>query len=198
MVVDRVLVSTEDNEITELALQLDAATPRPRPFELAGDGSRTIDLVKNLVEEGVLNSADCLLLLQPTTPLRTLADLNAACDLLERNWEKVDAVVSVCAVDGPHPYKAQVIHEGRLEALMGQDATVPRQSLPAVFLPNGALYLAKISALLNQNTFIPEKTMPWVMPALSSINLDGPLDMLLLETVVGRGLASEALIDSSG
>lgn len=195
--VDRALVSTEEAEITRLARLLEAATPSPRPAALASDTARTIDVIRSLVEEGVLGAQDCLLLLQPTTPLRTLADLDTACALLDQYWGCADAIVSVCAVDGPHPYKAQIIRDGYLSTLLGQDAAVPRQSLPAVYLPNGALYLAKVATLLEEDTFLPKRTLPHVMPAIASINLDGPLDLLLLEAAVAKGLAVEALADSS-
>lgn len=195
--VDQVLVSTEDAEIMSLALRLEAATPRPRPAELASDGARTIDTVRNLVNEKVLSKDDCILLLQPTTPLRTLENLEAACELLEEHWEDADAVISVCAVDGPHPYKMQTIREGLLEPLItGQDSSVPRQSLPAAYLPNGALYLAKTDVLLEEDTFLPKQSLPLIMPPLASINLDGPMDLLLLEAVLSKGLAGVALRDS--
>jgi len=195
--VDQVFVSTEDAEIMSLATLLDAATPRPRPIELASDCARTIDVVRNLVEEEVLSNDDCILLLQPTTPLRTLADLEAACELLEEHWEDADAVISLCAVDGPHPYKAQVIREGLLRPLInGQDSSVSRQSLPTAYLPNGAIYLAKIHVLLEEDTFLPERSLPLLMPATASINLDGLLDLLLLEAVVSKGLAYDTLKQS--
>ncbi len=195
--VDQVLVSTEDAEIMTLAVRLEAATPSLRPTELASDGARTIDVVRNLVEEKVLSNDDCILLLQPTTPLRTLENLKAACELLEDRWEDADAVISVCAVDGPHPYKTQTIRQGLLAPLFsGQDSSVPRQSLPAAYLPNGALYLAKVRVLLEENTFIPKKSLPMIMPPIASINLDGPLDLLLLEAVVSKGLVGDALRDS--
>jgi CMP-N,N'-diacetyllegionaminic acid synthase len=195
--VDHVLVSTEDAEIMSLAVRLEAATPKTRPVELASDGARTIDTVRNLVDEKVLSKDDCILLLQPTTPLRTLKNLESACELLEEHWEDADAVISLCAVDGPHPHKMQTLREGLLEPLIsGQDSAVPRQLLPAAYLPNGALYLAKIRALLDEDTFIPKKSLPLIMPSVASINLDGPLDLLLLEAVVSKGLASVALKDS--
>ncbi len=195
--VDRIFVSTDELEITALAQRLAAATPLPRPQALASDTARTIDIVRNLVEEGVLAEEDCLLLLQPTTPLRTLTDLECARTLLYESWDSADAVVSVGAVDGPHPYKAQTIRDGYLSALLGGDAAVPRQSLPAAFLPNGALYLAKLEVLLAEDTFLPRRTLPYVMPAIPSINLDGPLDLLLLEAVVAQGMAAQAIADSS-
>lgn len=194
--VDSVFVSTDDAETTALAERLGAATPVPRPAKFASDIARTIDVVRNLVEDKVLDGGDCLLLLQPTTPLRTLSDLEHARALLEARWDEADAVVSVAKVDGPHPYKAQVVRNGYLSALLGGDAAVPRQSLPVAYLPNGALYLAKLDTLLTEDTFLPHRTLPYEMTALSSINLDGPLDLLLLEAVIAKGLAAQAIADS--
>ncbi len=194
--VDVVLVSTDDIEIYALSKRLDAATPVPRPAALASDSARTIDVIRKLVDDAVLGEDDCILLLQPTTPLRTLADLDAACDVLDRRWDDADAVVSVGEVDGPHPFKAQVIRNGYLAALMGGDAAVPRQSLPSAYLPNGALYLVKINVLLGEDTFMPRRSLPHMMSVIPSINLDGPLDLLLLEAVVAKGLAAGALADS--
>jgi CMP-N-acetylneuraminic acid synthetase len=153
--------------------------------------------VRNLVEENVLSMSDCILLLQPTTPLRTLANLETACQLLIKNWHNYDAVIGVVKVDGTHPFKSQTISEGRLVPLIsGLDSSVPRQSLPVAYLPNGAIYLAKISVLLEENTFIPKRSLPLVMSSVASINLDSPLDLLLMEAVVAKGLASDALRDS--
>ena len=113
--IDKVFVSTEDTEITKLAKRLKAATPSLRPAKLASDGSKTIDTLSHLVAENLLSKNDCVLLLQPTTPLRTLDNLDVACKLLFDNWKTADAVISVNTIDGAHPYKAQKIKEGKLE-----------------------------------------------------------------------------------
>jgi CMP-N,N'-diacetyllegionaminic acid synthase len=187
--IDVVYVSTDDPDAYAIASSHGAATPRPRPAELASDGARTIDVLKNLVAEGVMRADDCVLLLQPTTPLRTRAHLASVYALLDSKWEDADAVVSVSLIDGPHPYKAQIIRDGLLHSLVAHDASVPRQSLPRAYLPNGAFYFGKSDVLLAQQTFMPDRTLPFEMDAVSSINLDTPLDLLLLETVVEQGLA---------
>jgi CMP-N,N'-diacetyllegionaminic acid synthase len=186
--VDMVYVSTDDPETYAIADAKGCATPRLRPAELATDGARTIDVIRNLVDEGGLRADDCVALLQPTSPLRTLADLNAVCGILDARWDTADAVVSVCEIEGPHPYKAQIVAGGYLRSLMGGDASVPRQSLPATFMPNGAFYLGKIDVLLSEATFMPSRAVPFVMSPAASINLDGPLDVLLLEAMMGKGL----------
>lgn len=187
--VDKVYVSTDDPEMYAIALENGCATPSLRPTELASDAARTIEIIESLVNDNVLQSDACVLLLQPTSPLRTIADLNVVCGLLDAEWDTADAVISVCKIDGPHPYKAQIINDGYLYSLHGRDAAVPRQSLPETFLPNGAFYLGKIEALLKENTFMPSRSLPFEMPQIASINLDGPLDLLLLEAVLNKGMA---------
>lgn len=186
--IDKVLVSTDHPEIYSIALENDCATPSLRPSSLSTDSARTVDVISNLVSEKVINSNDCVVLLQPSTPLRTQAHLDAVCDILESQWDTVDAVVSVCEIDGPHPYKAQIVNNGYLQSLLGHDSTVPRQSLPKTFIPNGAFYLVKVSVLLQENTFVPLRAVPYLMPSLESINLDGPMDILLLEAIIDKGM----------
>ena len=186
--VDRVYVSTDDAEAYALAKLHGCDTPHLRPATLATDRSRTIDVVRHLVREGPIGADDIILLVQPTSPIRTREELNAICDLLDRTWDETDAIVSVCKIDGPHPYKAQLIENGVLRSLFGAESTVPRQSLPETFLPNGAFYLGKYSVLDAENTFIPARSLAYIMPPLASVNLDGPLDQLLLEALLEKGM----------
>lgn len=195
--IDKIYVSSDDNEIYSLAEKLGIATPKPRPDSLASDSAKTIDVIKNLIEEEILGIDDCILLLQPTTPLRTSADLNNIIFKFIENFEDADAVISLSEIDGPHPYKAQIIFDGHVKSLMDNEASVPRQSLPQTYMPNGAFYLIKASVLMNENSFIPSRSLPYFMSPISSINLDTPLDLILLESVISRGLATQALIDSN-
>lgn len=186
--VDVVYVSTDDPETYAIAAANGCATPHLRPAVLSTDSVRTIDVIKHLVTEGLLNSDDCVMLLQPTSPLRTLADLNAVCGILDSRWDSADAVVSVCKIDGPHPYKAQVVRDGYLRSLFSRDASVARQSLPSTFIPNGAVYLGKTDVLQKEDTFMPSRSVPFVMSPTASVNLDGPLDLVLLEALIEKGM----------
>ena len=108
--VDEVYITTDCEEIYSLSQQLGVSTPELRPSHLSRDNSTTVDVVKYLVENGLLEQDDVLLLLQPPSPLRKLKHLNDIIELFTS--EKVNAVVSVCEVSEPHPYKVQVIKNG--------------------------------------------------------------------------------------
>ena len=72
---------------------------------------------------------------------------------------------------------------GYLSSFLGTEASVPRQSLPAVYALNGAFYLAPRDIVVVQRTFMPKRTLAFEMPPERSVNLDGPLDILLLEAL---------------
>jgi N-acylneuraminate cytidylyltransferase len=180
--VDRVLVTTDDPEIYAIAKAHDAAPPSLRPSALATDDARTIDAVQHLIADAKVTGG-YLLLLQPTSPLRTAEDLKALCAQLEAHPE-ADAITSVVRHDAPHPHKIMKIEGAYLKSFLGTLASVPRQTLPVVYALNGAFYLAPHRVVVEQRTFMPERTLAYEMPPERSVNLDGPLDFLLLEALL--------------
>jgi CMP-N-acetylneuraminic acid synthetase len=180
--VDRVLVTTDDPEIYELAELHDAAPPSLRPPHLATDLATTIDAVIHLIDDADVEDG-YVLLLQPTSPLRTASDLDRLCKLFEANPEAL-AIASVVRHDAPHPNKIMTIDGGYLRSYLGTNPSVPRQSLPVVHAINGAFYLVPRQIVMEQRTFLPERTLPFEMPVERSVNLDGPMDLLLLEVLL--------------
>jgi CMP-N,N'-diacetyllegionaminic acid synthase len=183
--VDRILVTTNDPEIYEIAETYGVATPRLRPDHLSRDDSSTVDAVCHLIGEAGLGSG-YLLLLQVTSPLRTVSDLMDLCDRFE-TCPEAQAIVSVVRHDSPHPDKILKIDGPYVTSYLGKSSEVARQSLPTVYALNGAFYLTSLDIVMKQRTFIPKRTLPFEMPPERSVNLDGPMDLLLLEALVRRG-----------
>jgi CMP-N,N'-diacetyllegionaminic acid synthase len=181
---DRVLVSTDDPEIYDLAKQHNAAPPSLRPAHLATDLATTIDAVNHLIIDAEIDEG-YILLLQPTSPLRTTDDLDALCRSFEANPES-QAIVSVVRHDSPHPNKIVTISGGYVRAYLGTNPSVPRQSLPTVHAINGAFYIVARRTLVEQQTFLPERTLAFEMPAERSVNLDTPIDLLLMEALLKK------------
>lgn len=180
--VDQVIVSTDDEEMFRIAKMNNVAAPELRPDYLASDDAKTIDVILFTLEEMKIESG-YVLLLQTTTPLRTLEDINTLCESFEKE-NNAEAVVSVSPIGSSHPDKMQKIENGYLMSYLGKDSHVPRQSLPDVYDLNGACYLTHIDILKNKKTFIPEKTRPFIMPAERSVNLDTMFDWYLLEKLI--------------
>lgn len=182
--IDRVIVSTDSPEMYAIAKQYIVATPDLRPAALATDTAKTVDVVLDLIETAPI-AEGYILLLQVTSPLRTLADLNALCEQFEAG--EADAIVSLVVFDAPHPDKIQKIEGGFVSSYLGKESMVARQQLPKVYALNGAFYLTHRNTLMETRSFMPPRTLPFVMPTDRSLNLDGTMDMFLLECLLEKG-----------
>lgn len=183
--IDRTLVSTDDPEMHRIAGSYDVAAPTLRPAALADDGATTISVVEHLIEQAGIDGG-YLLLLQASSPLRTLADLNALLDQFEADTD-ADAIVSLNEHTGAHPEKLQKIADGRVTSYMGVDSHRPEQSLQKAYALNGAFYLVDRGIFLRDKSFIPASTICYHMPAERSINLDTQADWDVLQAMLSAG-----------
>ncbi|MDB4638770.1 acylneuraminate cytidylyltransferase family protein [bacterium] len=170
--VDRVVVSTDDPEIAEIARDGGAEVPFMRPPELASDSAPGIASVLHALHE--LPSATHLLLLQPTSPLREVEDVEAIFDLYRQVGHA--PVVSV-APSVKHPaWMFSLSTQQVLLPLGNLPVSTCRQELPPVYVLNGALYLASRSFLERERTFLTANTMGYVMPSDRSVDIDTLID----------------------
>jgi CMP-N-acetylneuraminic acid synthetase len=195
--VDRVLVSTDNQEMYNIAKKYGVSTPTLRPADLATDNARTIDVVLELIETAPI-SKGWVLLLQVTSPLRTLGDLNEFCCTFDQATPSNDAIVSLVRHDSPHPDKIQKVEKGLVNSYLGKESMVARQLLPEVYALNGAFYLTHRDTLITRRTFIPPKTIPFIMPKERSLNLDGKLDLFVLEALVEKKIITIEEYETDG
>lgn len=182
----RVIVSTDDAEIARVAREWQAEVPFMRPAELAQDASPHVHAVGHALawlekEEGC--RPDYVLLLQPTSPLRTTEDIDNAIQMaIER---RAEAVVSVTETHD-HPYLARRITQAGMlaEFVPCELAYARRQDLPPAYALNGAIYLNRPASLREQQTFTPEGTYAYVMPPERSLQVDTPWDLHLVDLVL--------------
>ena len=170
--VDQVLVSTDDPEIAEVAMACGAEVPFLRPAVLSSDTAPGIAPVLHALEQ--LPQVSDVLLLQPTSPLRTVADIDSIVAL--RRQAVRESAVSLTP-SAKHPawmYGLSV--DQLLEPLLQLDGAYYRQQLPPAYVLNGAIYLASRSFLLREQAFIAPDTMGYVMPAERSVDIDTLLD----------------------
>jgi len=187
--VDKVLVSTDDPEMFDISKKYNAAMPALRPSYLATDTAKTVDVVLDVIEKTEIKNS-YILLLQVTSPLRTLEDLCSFIKKFKDNLDICDAIVSLTEFDNPHPNKIQKIENGFVKSYLGVESMVPRQELPKVYKLNGAFYMTSIEILKKYHTFIPERTLPFVMPEERSFNLDNMYYLYLLEALIQRGIVN--------
>jgi CMP-N,N'-diacetyllegionaminic acid synthase len=170
--VDRIVVSTDDSEIAEVALAGGAELPFLRPAELASDTASGIAPVLHALEQ--LPEVSDVLLLQPTSPLRRVEDVEAIVALRQQTGH--DAVVSV-TLSSKHPaWMFGLSQEQVLEPLMAIPNAACRQQLQPAYMLNGAMYLASRSFLEREGSFLTDDTVGYVMPPERSVDIDSPLD----------------------
>jgi len=179
--IDRTILSSDDDEIIATALEHGGDVPFKRPDQLAGDVVTTLEVAIHAIDQ--LPGYDLLLILQPTSPLRTTADIDGVLEQLV----KTDAAscVSVTEPD-KSPYWAYSIDEKeRIAPLIDAElARRRRQDLPAAYVLNGAVYAAHIPWLKQQQGFVGDDTVAYVMPKEHSLDVDTLLDLQICETVL--------------
>ena len=170
--VDQVVVSTDDPEIAQVAKACGAEMPFLRPAELATDTAPGIAPVLHALEQ--LPQVSDVLLLQPTSPLRTSADIEAIVTLRQQAGR--ESAVSLTRSSKHPAWIYSLSQDQRLQPLQQQDGVHCRQQLPPAYVLNGALYLASRAFLLREQAFIAPNTLGYVMPAERSVDIDTPLD----------------------
>jgi CMP-N-acetylneuraminic acid synthetase len=183
--IERTIVTTDDAEMHAIAEAHGVAAPTLRPAALAADDTTTDAVVEHLIGQAEIAPGH-LLLLQVTSPLRTLDDLSRLAAAFADETQ-ADAAVSLCRYQGSHPAKMLRIEERRIAPLMENKFTGPRQSLPDVYVLNGAFYLIDRDVFLRERTFLPERTMPFVMESAHSANLDTQEDWQILQSMLAAG-----------
>ena len=186
---DRVVVSTEDEEIAEISKKYGAEIPFIRPKELAEDNTKGIDVVLHAInwmkENDKQKPYDLIMLLQPTSPLRTTENIDKAIELLFLKGAK--AIVSVCEVDH-HPFWANTLPE---DGCMGdfikrEVMNKNRQELPVFYRLNGAIYLAYCNYIKERKSFLGEETFAYIMPKSRSADIDDEIDLKLAENILKK------------
>ncbi|OZB36047.1 MAG: acylneuraminate cytidylyltransferase [Halothiobacillus sp. 14-56-357] len=179
--VSRIVVSSDDEEILAVARDQGAETPFRRPASLAGDATPGMDVVLHALDQ--LAGFEWVVLLQPTSPLRLAADIDAAIEqCLKTN---APACVSVCEAPASPWWMFEVGAECRMRSFLpAEQRPVRRQDLPDLYALNGAVYVAKTEWLRMSLSFLTEETVAYVMPPARSVDIDTLFDFQLAECLL--------------
>lgn len=181
--INHTVVSTDNNDIASIA-KSEGATVIKRPDEISRDDSPTMDVILHALEQCEIQGIHpaIVVLLQPTSPLRTSSDIDAAVELYQQC--ECDSVISI--VEANHPPQWNMVIDGSyLQPLFDQKSfKLRRQDLPKTYLPNGAIYIASVATLIKNHSFDCQKTKPYIMSAEKSIDIDNEFDLYLAETII--------------
>ncbi len=182
-IIDKVIVSTEDEEISEIALSLGAEVPFLRPEIYSTDFASSIEVANHLLNYD--KSISELLLLQPTSPLRNSAHIS---DFLKYAFQNgLDSVISVTESSKPVEWLYRLDIDNSLIPIFEKKLSYQRQLLKKNYFPNGAMYLASRDFINQEHSFVSNKTKGFIMDKIYSVDLDNPIDWIwgefLLEKV---------------
>lgn len=182
--IDRLIVSSEDEEILEVAKSWGCEAPFVRPEPLARDDTPGIDPVLHAIE-AIGSAYDYVVLLQPTSPLRTVEDIDGSIEYCIKQGSFSCVTVTV---PEQSPYWMYSLNSGgQLQPLLKAERKYNRrQDLPAVYILNGAVYVAECKWLRASRSFLAPETVGYIMPQVRSLDIDTDLDLLLAEQALSN------------
>lgn len=186
--IDRIIVSTDDKEITEISRKYGAEVPFLRPKELARDDSPTIDVIMHAIDwfEKRGDYFDIVVLLEPTSPLRDVEDIDKCVEILIGN-PKAKAIVGVAKLESSHPEFNMVINEeGFIRKTDGTTnfKVLRRQDLEDVYFFEGSIYISEVGVLKQKKNFYHESTLAYVVPKYKSLEVDELCDFICTEALM--------------
>ena len=184
---DKILVTTDDQEIADIALSFGASVPFLRPAEFSSDTSSTYDVIRHAVsylKHTEFKEFDFIVLLEPTSPLREDDDIARMLDLIVAQQHKYDSIVSVGEVT-EHPSIMQCLVGKGIEPYCPTLAQANRrQDNEPAYFPYGVAYIAKTSALLEENTFYTKRCMHFLIKRYQNYEIDDIYQFLCTESVM--------------
>ncbi|MCM1213728.1 MAG: acylneuraminate cytidylyltransferase family protein [Lachnospiraceae bacterium] len=177
--VEKIIVSTDDHKIAEVAKEYGAEVPFLRPDELATDTSQAVDVYLHAVDYLMQESdkrIDKFMVLLPTAPLRTEIHINEAMELFERSG--AETLISMKEAETPVTWYHKKLDNGRVQnAGFGEgDAIHNRQTNTVFYVPNGAIYILDYKLLKEKRTYYSNDTVAYIMSAQDSVDIDTLLD----------------------
>ena len=182
---DRVVLTTDDPEIAELAKSLGVDVPFLRPPELASDTAALADAIQHALDwlkehEGY--APDAILLLQPTSPLRQTKHIDEAIKLFQT--ENAGSVISLSPPQ-EHPWDMVYFEDEQMHFARDKYSELTnRQTYREFFYINGAIYITSVELFAKHKNFWTGKIIPYYMNALDSIDVDSESDLVIADCLL--------------
>ena len=180
--IDKIIVSTDNEEIAEISREFGAEVPFVRPEELASDTASSRDVMLHtllfLEDQGWPVESFCLL--QPTSPLRIAEDIDGAFKIFQER--SADSVLSVTPFEHPVQWAVEVRERG---LLVPREKLKParRQDSTEYYRPNGAIYIFRTAFFKNSLEYSGNNSYGYIMPPERSVDIDTRLDFVVAEAI---------------
>ncbi len=184
--VDELFISTDSQEIADVAEHFGAPCPELRPAELARDTAPSSEFIvytlEKMKKEG--KSFDYFILLEPTSPLRDVEDVDKSIEMLVDNPVAESVMGVVRAEDSNPAFMVKIGEGGLMIPFMGKAETLRRQDIPDAYYFEGTVYLSKCDAYMEKKAFYHDKTLPYIVPKWKSFEIDDIIDFTIIEALM--------------
>lgn len=188
--ITRYLVSTDDEEIRDIALKYGAEVPFLRPAEISTDTASSASAMKHAVEwveaeEGV--KYDYVIELMATNPMKTVEDIDAVIEKLIET--KADSVIAVHKLDDHHPIRIKKIVDDKIvDFCLPEVPEMRRQDLkPDAYIRSGSIYgLTRDHLVIDGRRFGSENSRPYILAPEKAVNVDTEIDFLIAEKLISK------------
>lgn len=193
--INRTILSSDDDEIINFCKNKNIEVPFKRPKNLSEDNSSMLSVIEHAVKflkDNEDYKPDIILLLQPTSPLRSYKNIDEALNKLIDS--DADSIVSV--IELPHnfnPYSIMKLERDHLIPYLEYDEKKNiRQLKPIFYARNGAaIYAFTYNCLINKKSIYGDKILPYFMKKEESIDIDDEIDLVFAEALLKRNLDKE-------
>lgn len=182
--IDRLILSSEDEEIIDIAKKSNCEVPFVRPHHLALDETSSIDVIIHALEH-IEEVYDFLLLLQPTSPFRTSEDIDGIIEACLNHDSKM--MVSVAKMK-KHPMFIYQLNGSCLQSFVTTKKQLRRQDMPKCYEHNGALYFSDIEFFKKVKSYNVPEAMAYEMFGAANVDIDDSLDWQYAEFLLERGI----------
>ena len=202
--IDRIILSTDSEEIATVASSLGCEVPFLRPSALAEDSSTHLSVILHALDtlrDSHGYEPDCVMLLQPTSPFRTSQDIDKSIHLMQRT--QCDLVVGVTPSSAS---LSKLFYMSANEVLQpfaevtGDSEYIRRQELPKTFAENGSIYLQRVQSLRFPPQHVPNfgslrsvDARAHIMPEERSLDIDTPFDLHLARLLMASPFESRVI-----
>ncbi len=180
--IDKIFLSTDSDEIINSVKKFPVEVPFKRPKNLSTDKATSTKVILHFINwmKKNNNEFDTLLLLQPTSPFRKSEHIDGSIKKFINNKEAL-SLISVTE-NNKSPYLSRkVTAKGYIENLFKVGSEKRRQEIPVTYYINGAIYIISTNNFEKYKTFQTSKTLSYLMPYYSSIDIDEPMDLKIAE-----------------
>lgn len=181
---DRVIVSTDSEHYADIARKYGAEAMMRGP-KLSDDKATSYMVLEDLLVNQIKEPFDYFVLLQPTSPLRSAKHICEAINKFEARYNEVDFLASVKESEHAKVLVNPIDEDETLKNFDIDYSSYRRQNYKD-YSPNGAIYIAKPQAYLQQKHFYGAKSLAYIMSAEDSVDIDGPLDLVVAKAIMNQ------------